>query len=101
MAGIGETFADVLAGGIEVAHCGFCFVVAEEFREHFQLDGDADIALGERVMNFSGDAGALGEDGAEFQLGAEEAEAECKEDQSRGECEEEQVKPDGLVEVGA
>ena len=66
---------------------------------HFKLDGDADVALSERVVDFAGDAVAFGEDGIEFALGAEEAEAESEEDERRCKGEEEQVEPDRLIEV--
>ena len=99
MSGIGEAFADVLSGCVEMANRGFVFVMAEEFGEDFELHGNSDITLGEGVVNFAGDAIAFGEDGAKFTLCAEEAQAQGEEDEGGGEREEKQVEPDGLVEV--
>jgi hypothetical protein len=43
-----------------MAHGGFGFVVAEEFGENFELDGDTDVALREGVVDFAGDPVAFG-----------------------------------------
>jgi len=99
LTGIGETLADMLASGVEMADGGFGLVVAKKFGEDFELDRDADVALGEGVVDFAGDAVALGEDGAEFALGAKEAETEGEEYESGGEGEKKKVEPDGLVEM--
>ena len=101
LARIGEALAHVLACCIEMTCCSFVFVLPEEFGEDFELDRDADIALGEGVVDFAGDAIALGKDGAEFTLGAEETQSEGKKYEGSGEGEEEQIEPDGLVEVRA
>src|ERR1043165_280315 len=90
----GEALAHMLPCGVEMADSGFVFVVAEEFGEYFELDGDADLSLSEGVMNFASDAIALGQDGAEFALGAEEAKAESQPNECGGEGEQKQVKPD-------
>ena len=74
LARFGEAFADVLARGVEMADGGVRLVVAEKFGEDFKLDGDADVSLGEGVVDFAGDSVAFGEDGVEFALRAEEAE---------------------------
>ena len=40
--------------------------MGEELRDDFELDGDADEALGEGVVDLAGHAIALGEDGVEL-----------------------------------
>ena len=64
--------------------CSFVLVVAEEFGQHFELNRNADITLGESVVNFAGDAVAFGEDGVEFAFGAQKAKAQGEDNTSRG-----------------
>jgi len=56
--------------------------MAEELREHFKLYGYADISLRKRVVYFSGDAGALGEDSVELPLGTQKAKAKDEDNES-------------------
>ena len=99
LAGFGKALADVLAGGVEVTDGGVSLVVSQEFGDDLKLDGDPDVALGEGVVYFAGDAVALGEDNIELALGSEEAEAKRDEYEGGGEGDEEQIEPERLIEV--
>jgi hypothetical protein len=99
LASVVEAFADLGFGFFEVRGGGAGEVLAEEFTEDFELDGDADVALGEGVVDFAGDAVALGHDGAELALDEENAAADDEEHEGCGGEDEKGDEPGGLIEV--
>jgi hypothetical protein len=72
-AGLGDAFANVGAGAIKlVARC-VDVLMRHELGGKFELHGDPDEALGERIVNLAGDAIAFGKDGGKLRLQAAQA----------------------------